>query len=372
VQEIFLPIRMLLALVSGQDVGIPTVEEIIAGWADLGAAIQSSINNFIALFEGLGGGNIADVVALIQGVIDFINTVLSRLGLSGINSVGGGQVGDLLTPLQNLLGVDSPDVINAITGTNWFTDLTGLLGAPTGLGTGSPTVPGISSIPLLGSLLPVADTSVINAITGTQWFGDLTGILGAPTGLGTGTPTLPGISGIPILGGLFNNGALPWAAPIDILAQAWGGAGSGYLAADLTNFATAIPYPNVQGLLGNSQIGGTVQDFVDTAVQAIQSDFSLFGNTFGILGGSLGRSPASWATPPAAHHRQLRRWPTSPASTTCTSARDLSRRTCQAGLTRQPMSRFRFPTGMAPLSASARAPKSGRLSPPPTVGLKRR
>jgi hypothetical protein len=261
VQEIFLPIRMLLALVSGQDVGIPTVEEIIAGWADLAAAIQSSIDNFIALFEGLGGGNITDVVALIQGVIDFINTVLSRLGLSGINSVGGGQVGDLLTPLQNLLGVDSPDVIGAITGTTWFGDLKLALGlGSAGLGTGSLSLPGISSIPLLGPLLSVADASVVNALTGTPWFGDLQTLIGSPTGMGSGSPVLPGITGIPLLNGV---------AAIDTLVQAWGGTGTGYGLPDLFSVAQNISNQFVTGVLTSPDIGAAVQQQLNAGAIAI-------------------------------------------------------------------------------------------------------
>jgi hypothetical protein len=75
---------------------------------------------------------------------------------------------------------------------------------------------------------------------------------------------------------------------VTIFAQAWGGSTAvRYLAADLTNFAQAIPYPSVQGLLGSTQIGGTVQSFADTVVQGIQNN-TLTGNSFGVLGGALG------------------------------------------------------------------------------------
>lgn len=67
-------------------------------------------------------------------------------------------------------------------------------------------------VPLLGPLL--------NAITGSDttgggglaglgaFFGDLTGLLGDPSGLGSGTPTLPGIGSVPLLGGLFSGGSI--------------------------------------------------------------------------------------------------------------------------------------------------------------------
>lgn len=49
IQEIFFPIRKLLQLVSGQDVGLPTVEEVTAGWGHLGSAITAGLTTLTTI-----------------------------------------------------------------------------------------------------------------------------------------------------------------------------------------------------------------------------------------------------------------------------------------------------------------------------------
>jgi hypothetical protein len=46
----------------------------------------------------------------------------------------------------------------------WFTDLTGLMGSPTGLGTGVPVLPGVNSIPLLGPVQSQITSFIDNAL----------------------------------------------------------------------------------------------------------------------------------------------------------------------------------------------------------------
>lgn len=50
IQQIFMPIRRLLQLASGQDVGWPTLEEIEEGWGNLFAAIAKAVSQF---FKGV-------------------------------------------------------------------------------------------------------------------------------------------------------------------------------------------------------------------------------------------------------------------------------------------------------------------------------
>lgn len=201
----------------------------------------------------LGTGQIPNLPI---GQITNLSTLLSGFGTStSIITQLLGTIPNLTTGLGGLSGL-----------TSVFTDITGLLGAPTALGSGTPVLPGISSIPvlsgllgsgsILGSLIPGLDASKITTgvfgtglipnlpigqitnlatlLTGfgtsssilTQLIGvipgltsgltglgglgsiftDLTGLLGAPTALGSGTPVLPGIGSIPVLGGLLSGG----------------------------------------------------------------------------------------------------------------------------------------------------------------------
>lgn len=72
IQQIFMPIRRLLQLASGQDVGWPTLEDIEEGWEDLFAAIAKAASQF---FKGVIPVSwIADVIEdLIQGAGRFLN-----------------------------------------------------------------------------------------------------------------------------------------------------------------------------------------------------------------------------------------------------------------------------------------------------------
>ncbi|MDM2212705.1 hypothetical protein PP449_15150 [Mycobacteroides abscessus] len=72
IQQIFMPIRRLLQLASGQDVGWPTLAEIEAGWSDLFDAIGKNIGK---LFNGvLPVSWLADVIEdLAQGAGEFLN-----------------------------------------------------------------------------------------------------------------------------------------------------------------------------------------------------------------------------------------------------------------------------------------------------------
>jgi hypothetical protein len=201
---------------------------------------------------------------LVQPLIDAVSQGFggtTGLGFGGLQSfLGGLSFGGI--SFDDLIAL-IPGIGGGLTGSTGlgsiFTDWTGLMGSPTGLGSGTPTLPAVGSIPLLGglfsgstflgTLIPgldaskiitglfpqsqVADlttmlgglgtgSSIINQLLAgvpnlagstsglTGWndvLTDLFGALGSPTNVGsTGTFTLPGISSIPLLGGLLSGG----------------------------------------------------------------------------------------------------------------------------------------------------------------------
>jgi hypothetical protein len=82
-----------------------------------------------------------------------------------------------------------------------FGDLTGLLGNPTALGSGTPVLGSLSSIPILGPLFGLFG-GASNATQATNFFTSITSLFGNPAGLLTGSPTVPALGSIPILGPL--------------------------------------------------------------------------------------------------------------------------------------------------------------------------
>lgn len=140
--------------------------------------------------------------------------------------------------------------------------------------------------------------ALVDALTGiigggdlgglTSWFEDLLGLLGDPTGLGSGTPALPSISSIPILGGLLSGGNILAAiipgldaskitsgtfaqSMITNLTTMLGGFGSG--SSILSQLIGAIPHGgSPTGITG---FGNIFTDF-----------FGLFGSLSGIGTGS--------------------------------------------------------------------------------------
>lgn len=70
IQQIFMPIRRLLQLASGQDVGWPTLPEIEAGWTDLFAAIGNAVSKFPGV---IAISRIANIIQdLIYGAGEFL------------------------------------------------------------------------------------------------------------------------------------------------------------------------------------------------------------------------------------------------------------------------------------------------------------
>jgi hypothetical protein len=266
---------------------LPILAELIGAGGGNSTA-PNLVEEFVSIFTGGGGAGWAGLVSGLFGLGGGSQTLFGTLGgnlmtllgnpnlnpggtFNPVNLIPFGNIASLSTLfsgfgtstsiLTQLIGV-IPGLTGGLTGLTGlgsiFTDLTGLLGAPTALGSGTPVLPGIGSIPvlggllsggnILGSLIPGLDASkivsglfpisqitnlstllggfgtstsiltqligVIPGLTGGltgltglgSIFTDLTGLLGAPTALGSGSPVLPGIGSIPVLGGLLSGG----------------------------------------------------------------------------------------------------------------------------------------------------------------------
>jgi hypothetical protein len=220
--------NILTSLIPGLD-----ASKIITGTfgAGLLQPLIDAISGGFGGSSGLGFGGLTSWLSAIPGAQQVLDVIMNAFGISGTGHSN-----------TNLLSM--------------FTNVFGLLGSPTGMGT-TPVLPGISSIPILGGLLsggnilgsiiPGLDaskittgafpqsmiTGLVTLLTGfsggssilTQLIGiipgtagglsgltglgsiftSLLGLLGSPTGLG-GTTVLPGISSIPLLGGLLSGG----------------------------------------------------------------------------------------------------------------------------------------------------------------------
>lgn len=223
------------------------------------------ISEFVSIFTGSGGLGFGSLISL------FTNAIPGLSGASGLGSI--------------------------------FTDILGLLGSPTGLGSGTPGVPGVSSIPILGGLfgssgllggftsgIPIL-SQLINLIPGIgggltglgglgSIFTDLFGLLGNPTAVGSGSPALPGISSIPLLGGLFGSTGLlgGFTSGIPILSQlinlipgiGGGLTGLGGLGSIFTDLFGLLGNPGgvgsgspILGSLGSIPLLGPLQSLID-------------------------------------------------------------------------------------------------------------
>lgn len=176
----------------------------------------------------------------------------------------------------------------------WFVDLRFLLGDPEGLGTGSPTVRPIENIPLLGGVVTFLEGvpligPLVETITGVAdqgltflgvFFSDVWSLLGNPGGLGTGTPTLPSLNDIPIIGP-----AVTWVQDtiVDGLNSAFNPlAGPGQAAEQLVTNATNA----LQGLMPpiidtGHGIGDIISDVVEDTGYGVATFVSGFQGAVG-------------------------------------------------------------------------------------------
>lgn len=164
-----------------------------------------SFDDIIALIPGLTGG-LSGSTGLGSIFTDLFGFLGSPTGvgsgspvLPGISSIPllGGLLsgGNILSSI--IPGLDTSKITSGLFSISQIANLATLLG---GFGT---------STSILTQLLGVIPglTGGLSGLTGLgSVFTDLFGLLGSPTALGSGTPTIPGLSSIPILGGLFSGG----------------------------------------------------------------------------------------------------------------------------------------------------------------------
>jgi hypothetical protein len=142
------------------------------------------------------------ITSIIQLVVQALTgTFLPGGGLTGAMGQLTSWATGILNPIFNLFG-GSTSLGQA---GNFWTSLLGLVGNPTGMLTGSPTVPALGSIPILGPVLGLFGGAT-NATQAGNFWTSLLGLVGNPTGMLTGSPTVPGLSSIPLIGGLFSGG----------------------------------------------------------------------------------------------------------------------------------------------------------------------
>jgi hypothetical protein len=155
------------------------------------APIRAIVDSLTGLSGGLGG--------LGSFFPDLLGLLGNPTGL-GTGTPGLGSLSSIpiLGPIFGLFGGAS----NATQATNFFTSITSLFGNPAGLLTGSPTVPALGSIPILGPIFGLFGGAT-NATQANNFVTSILSLFGNPTGVLTGTPTLGSLNSIPILGPVF-------------------------------------------------------------------------------------------------------------------------------------------------------------------------
>lgn len=228
---------------------IQVVVQAVTGIFVPGGGVGSAVDQLQAWATAIPG--VSTILDMIESVTGFdLTTLFSGFGTSS----------SILTQLIGLV----PGTTGGLSGLGGlgsiFTDWFHIIGSPTAVGSGTPALPGVTSIPLLGglfsggnilgSLIPGLDASKIitgnfsisqitnlatllggfgtsssiltqliglvpgttGGLSGLSGFGsvitDLFGMLGSPTAVGSGTPVLPAVTSRPILGGLFSGGSL--------------------------------------------------------------------------------------------------------------------------------------------------------------------
>lgn len=210
---------------------------------------------------------IGDLVFAITGVLEglpflgqFFRDFFSFFGITGLGS--GAPILGALADIP-ILGPVVSAIVEAITGivgsdmniiSAYQQDWRDMFGNPEGLGTGDVTIPDIADIPLLGDLSLISDEATVNELVGAQWFIDLQALMGDPTGLGGGTPSVSG--DVPLVGPLN-----------DTIYQAMTGiTATGHVLDDVLAALGSIPGVNVQGTGGPATVSDTLQTTWDQLV----------------------------------------------------------------------------------------------------------
>jgi hypothetical protein len=178
----------------------------LSGLPGLGA-VFTDLTGLLGTPTGLGSGS---------PTLPGVGSIPVLGGLLGSGNLLGGGLSTASPITTQLLGL-FPGLATGLSGLTGlgsvFTDLTGLLGTPTHLGSGSPSLPGIGSIPLLGGLLSGGTTLLTSLIPGLDASKIVSGIFG--TGL------IPGLDASKIVSGIFGSGFIPGLDASKIISGAF-------------------------------------------------------------------------------------------------------------------------------------------------------
>jgi hypothetical protein len=212
-------------LVSTPDILMSLTTSLIQLAMDTPEILTSLLDSLVTLLSSVPTIVTTLVTTVVDGILENIGVDLHNIPIIGdiveaITGIAGGNLGDLTNWVADIpiLG----DIVRAITGTTdlsdigldflggWFGDLTGILGSPLGLGSGSVSLGSVGNIPIFGPLLDMFMGFIDPLVSGTfagdplayffNVLDDIFGLLGNPTNLGTGSPGLAALAGIPILG----------------------------------------------------------------------------------------------------------------------------------------------------------------------------
>lgn len=182
----------------------PGLQAFLGGLSLVGVAFDDIIGVIPGIGSGLSGatglGSIFTDLTHILGSPTGLGTGAPTLPGIGSIPILGGLLSGGTTLLGSLIpGLDASKIVSGLFPISQITNLATLLG---GFGTGT------SILAQLLAAIP-GQTGGLSGLAGLgSVFTDLTHILGSPTGLGSGTPSLPSIGSIPLLGGLLSGATL--------------------------------------------------------------------------------------------------------------------------------------------------------------------
>jgi hypothetical protein len=235
--------------------------------------IWAQVNSLIANADPADIQGPEDIPALLLQFIEGLPVVGQLVGL--LEAILGTYAGDdpVLLEVQTIFApiraiVDALTAVSGGTGGlgNFFPNLLGLLGNPTGMGgTGTPTLPGVGAIPILGgllsggsilgSLIPGLDASKITSGTFAQSM--ITGLPSALAALVSGTS---------------------FQSLIDAMYQGiFGGTSTGNTAAAVQGGLAAFPGGNLVGSVASSLLSGVLSGGLIPSLDASKVTTGTFG-----------------------------------------------------------------------------------------------
>lgn len=289
------PLAMISGLLdsSGQIVG-SLLGNAGAAAMDFISLVESFIPGYTGTTQSQAQTDLASVEQNLLGLLGHPTNMLTTPVLPGIGSIpvlGGLLSGGGSTFLSSLIpGLDASKIISGSFPQSMITGLASLL---SGFGSGS------SIISQLIALWP-NQAGGLTGLTGlSSIYGDVLGLLGHPTSLGSGSPVLPGIGSIPLLGGLLSGGGASFLSSLI----------PGLDASKI--ISGQFPQSMVQNLVSDLANAGNnfaqlVQSFIPGMSTGTQTDFTnIAQNILGMLGNPTGINSATTSFNPVVMGQQM-------------------------------------------------------------------